>query len=198
MHLARRLLEVVPWPSGVNTKLFTLAQCRCSTVDLLGPGFKAIRRTGRLVHTASMSEEDFTPVSGSVEADEEEAAENENIEKAMVAFMRKRFEWSNRELHDALLAAGVAVPFVPSMPNYVAKLYAQYGDADTGFMPQSLHSHAKVGLQRILRILSRAGAKLGGKLAEPKAVLAHGWRIGSTSSWTRGGRGRVTPVTRTV
>ena len=119
-----------------------------------------------------MSEEDFTPVSGSVEADEEEAAENEDIEKAMVAFMRKRFKWSHKELHDALLSAGVAVPLVPSMPNYVATLHARYGDADTGFMPQSFHSHTKVKLQQILKILSRGGAKLGGKLADTKGVLA--------------------------
>ena len=80
--------------------------------------------------------------------------------------MRKRFKLSHRELHDALLAAGVAVPLVPSMPNYVATLHAQYGDADTGFMPQSFHSHAKVRLQKLLKILSRAGAKLGGKPSE--------------------------------
>ena len=129
---------------------------------------------------ASMSEEDqaaakeawrkadFTPVSGSVEADEQEAAENEDIEKAMVAFMRKRLRWSHKELHDALLSAGVAVPLVPSMPNYVAALHAQYGDADTGFMPQSFHSHKKAKLQEVLKILSRAGAKLGGKMTDTK------------------------------
>ena len=70
------------------------------------------------------------------------------------------------------MAAGVAVPLVPSMPNYVATSHAQYGDADTGFLPQSFHSHKKTKLQGVLRILSRAGAKLGGKLGETKAVLA--------------------------
>ena len=55
---------------------------------------------------------DFTPVSDNVEADDA----RDEIEKAMVAFMRKRFKWSHRELHDALLAAGVAVPDVPSKP----------------------------------------------------------------------------------
>ena len=81
-------------------------------------------------------------------------------------------KWSHKELHDALLSAGVAVPLVPSMPNYVAALHAQYGDADTGFMPQSFHSHSKAKLREILKILSRNGAKLSGKLSETKAVLA--------------------------
>jgi len=68
---------------------------------------------------ASMSEEDqaaakeawrkadFTPVSGSVGADEEEAAENEDIEKAMVAFMRKRFKWSTPVTRAAWMAQTV-------------------------------------------------------------------------------------------
>ena len=74
--------------------------------------------------------------------------------------------------HDALLTAGVSIPSVPSMRNYVAALHAQYGNSDTGFLPQSFHSHAKVKLQDILRILSRTGAKLGGKVSDNKPVLA--------------------------
>ena len=60
----------------------------------------------------------------------------------------------------------LAVPLVLSMPNYVATLHAQYGDANIGIMPQSFHSHMKAKLQKILKILSRAGAKLGGKPGE--------------------------------
>eukprot|EP00969_Alexandrium_andersonii_P172602 7630057-Alexandrium_andersonii.AAC.1 len=52
--------------------------------------------------------------------------------------------WAHRDLHDSLLAAGVAVPPVPSMRNYLASLHAQYGDADAGFLPQSLASHQKI------------------------------------------------------
>ena len=55
----------------------------------------------------------------------------------MVAFMRKDMKWTHRELHDALLVAGVAAPSVPSMRNYFAALHSQYGNADTGFLPQS-------------------------------------------------------------
>ena len=101
-------------------------------------------------------------------AEEEDAA----IDKAMVAFMRNDLKWTHRELHDALLTAGVSVPLVPSMRNYIAALHAQYGNADTGFLPQSFHSHTKTKIQNILRILGRTGAKLGGTLADSKGVLA--------------------------
>ena len=101
-----------------------------------------------------------------------EQEEDAEINKAMVAFMRKHMKWTHRELHDALLTAGVCVPAVPSMRNYVAALHEQCGNADTGFLPQSFHSHTKAKLQDILRILSRTGAKLGGKLSDLKCVLA--------------------------
>ena len=65
------------------------------------------------------------------------------IDKAIVEFMRKQMKWAHRELHDALLAASVAVPSVPSMRNYLASLHAQYGGADTGFLPLSFSSHSK-------------------------------------------------------
>ena len=100
------------------------------------------------------------------------AEEDAEIGKAMTAFMQKDLKWTHRELHDALLTAGVPVPAVPSLRNYIAALHAQYGDADTGFLPQSFHSHTIKKLKDILRILCRTGVKLGGKLAEPKAVLA--------------------------
>ena len=61
----------------------------------------------------------------------------------MVAFMRKDMKWTHRELHDAVLVAAIAVPPVPSMRHYLAALYTQYGDADTGFLPQSFHTHTK-------------------------------------------------------
>ena len=90
----------------------------------------------------------------------------------MAAFMRKDLKWTHRELHDALLTAGVSVASVPSMRNYIAALHAQYGHADTGFLSQSFHSHTKTKLKNILRILGRTGVKLGGTLADNKGVLA--------------------------
>ena len=101
-----------------------------------------------------------------------EKEEEEEINKAMVAFMRKHMKWTHRELHDAHLAAGVAAPVIPSMRNYVAALCAQYGNADTGFLPQLLHTHTKAKLRDILRILSRTGVKLRGTLNDQKGVLA--------------------------
>ena len=66
-----------------------------------------------------------------------EEEENNKIQEAMGAFIRNDLKWTHRELHDALLVAGVAVPSVPSIRNYVATLHAQYGNADAGFLPQS-------------------------------------------------------------
>eukprot|EP00969_Alexandrium_andersonii_P038739 1697968-Alexandrium_andersonii.AAC.1 len=68
--------------------------------------------------------------------------------------------WARRDLHDALLAAGVAAPPVPSMRNYLASHRAQYGDAGAGFLPQSVASHNKPKLQEILRILARGAQSL--------------------------------------
>ena len=86
--------------------------------------------------------------------------------------MTKDLKWTHRELHDVLLTAGISVPSAPSMRNYIAALHAQYGNADTGFLQQSFQSHTKRKLQDILRILGRTGTKLGGRLADPKGVLA--------------------------
>ena len=100
---------------------------------------------------------EFPPVSDSMEDQEESAAmekeENEKIEKAMVSFMHNEMKWTHKELHDALLVAGVSVPAVPSMRNCVAALHAQYGNTDTGFLPQSFQSHkqrkAKINLANL-------------------------------------------------
>ena len=119
---------------------------------------------------------EYPPVSDSVDEKERSAVlekdEDEEIAQAMVKFMEKQMRWSHKELHDALLAAEVAVPAVPSMRNYFAALHAQYGDVDTGFLPQSFHSHTKAKLKDILRIFARTGTSLGGKLADHKGVLA--------------------------
>ena len=72
-------------------------------------------------------------------------------------------KWAHRALHAALLIAGVDVPPVPSMQNYFASLYAQFGNAGAGFLP-SLSTVTKQNLQGALRVLGRTVAKLGGKL----------------------------------
>ena len=59
-----------------------------------------------------------------------------------------------------------------AVPTEVAGLTASFGNADTGSLPQSFHSHTKAKLQYILRILARGGAKLGGRLTDNKEKLA--------------------------
>ena len=86
--------------------------------------------------------------------------------------MHKQMRWTHKELHDALLVAGVSVPAIPSMRNYFAALHAQYGNTDTGFLPQSFQSHKKEKLKEILRIFARTGTRLGGKLDDQKKVLS--------------------------
>ena len=97
--------------------------------------------------TEAWRKSEIGPVSDSPELGDEAAVmeeeENNNIQDAIKAFIGKDPKWTHRELHDALLVAGVAVPSVPSIGNYVAALHAQYGNADAGFLPQSLKSHAK-------------------------------------------------------
>ena len=100
---------------------------------------------------------EIRPVSDSPELRDEAAVveeeENNKIQEAVGAFIRKGLKWTHRELHDALLVAGVAVPSVPSIRNYVAALHTQFGNAGAGFLPQSFRSHTQDKLQRNLRIL---------------------------------------------
>ena len=96
------------------------------------------------------------------------AEEDAEIGKAMTAFIRRDLKWTHRELHDALVTAGVSVPSAPSMRNYIAALHAQYSNADTDFLPQSFHRHTKEKLKDILRILGRTGTNLGGKLKDSR------------------------------
>ena len=99
--------------------------------------------------------------------------EDQNVRKRMVVYMQKQLKWTHRELHDALIIAGLSAPGSPSFANYLTTLHAQFGDADNGFLPQCFQSHTKARIQEILRCLSRTGAKLGGaKQADSKAVLA--------------------------
>ena len=83
-----------------------------------------------------------------VPSDQGEQDDEARIHKAIVEFMCKQMRWAHRDLHDALLAAGVAVPPAPSMRNYLASLRAQHGDADAGFLPQSFSSHKKQTCKR--------------------------------------------------
>ena len=88
----------------------------------------------------------FVPGPASNEAQEEAEvlAEEEDraIDKRVVDFMHTEMKWTNRELHDAVLTAGMSVPAIPSMLHYYAALLVQYGDKDAGFLPQNKQSSA--------------------------------------------------------
>ena len=84
-----------------------------------------------------------------------ELAEDIAIRSRMRNFMQAQLKWSHRELHDALLAAGLVVPVRPSLVNYFTTLRLQFGDSQTGFLPQSFQSHTKKRMQEILKILGR-------------------------------------------
>ncbi len=87
-----------------------------------------------------------------------ELAEDIVIRSRMRHFMQAQLKWSHRELHDELLAAGLVIPARPSLVNYFTTLRLQFGDCQTGFLPQSFQSHTKKRMQEILRILGRRGA----------------------------------------
>ena len=95
------------------------------------------------------------------------------IRKRMKEFMQKQLKWTHRELHDALLSAGLSAPVAqPSLVNYFNTLRLQFGDSKVGFLPQAAQSHTKARIQSVLRCLGRSGLKLGGKFTDPKPVLA--------------------------
>ena len=87
--------------------------------------------------------------------------EDMEIRARMESFMQTRLKWSHRELHDALLYAGLDTPTRPSMVNYFSTLHMQFGDSKVGFLPQALPSHTKSRIQDILRCLSRTGVTFG-------------------------------------
>ena len=87
------------------------------------------------------------------------------------------FKVEHRELHNATLAAGLAVPARPSWLNYFTALHAQFGDHAAGFLPQNLQTHTKKKVQDVLKALfERPTVKIdpnfGGKLDDTKSALA--------------------------
>ena len=64
-----------------------------------------------------------------------------------------KFKVETRELHNAMLAAGLAVPSRPSWLCYFTALNLNFGDSKAGFLPQNLHSHRKKIFQDVLKAL---------------------------------------------
>ena len=90
----------------------------------------------------------------------------------MHAHMTTKLKWTHRELHDALIIAGLGVPSRPSLLNYFSALHAQFGDTEIGFLPQSFQTHTKVKMKELLKCLGRTGLKVGGRFTDKKVVLA--------------------------
>jgi hypothetical protein len=97
--------------------------------------------------------------------------EEADIRSRMKAFMSKDLKWTSKELHDAVVVAGISAPDTPSMFNYFSTLHQQFGDEKAGFLPQNWQSHTKKRIQEVLRCLCRTGLKLGGKFGDKKGVL---------------------------
>ena len=99
-------------------------------------------------------------------------AEDAAIRERMRHFLKHDLKWGHTELHDALIAAGVHLPTRPSLMNYFIVLHIQFGNDQTGFLPQSQQSHSIKRLKAVLIILKRTGSKLGGRVTEKKDVLS--------------------------
>jgi len=100
------------------------------------------------------------------------------IQSRMYNYMTKDLKWTQKELHDAFVIAGMSTPETPSMLNYFTALHRQFGDDKLGFLPQNRQSHTKKRIQTVLRCMARNGLKLGGRLTDNKDVLA-----GRLSHW---------------
>ena len=98
--------------------------------------------------------------------------EDADIQIRMKDYMTKALKWTHKELHDAVVIAGLRAPEAPSLVNYFAALHHQFSDDKLGFLPQNFQSHTSKRIQDVLRCLSRTGLKLGGKLSDKKGVLA--------------------------
>ena len=93
------------------------------------------------------------------------------IRNQMKYYMKSKLRWSNRALHDASVWAGLNTPSRPSLLNYFNTLRLQFSDPKAGFLPQTYQSHTKPRILAVLKCLSNAGLKIGGKMADPKSVL---------------------------
>ena len=89
----------------------------------------------------------------------------------MIQTMQRSFKWSQRDLHDAVISARLALPGHLDLLGYFTVLHQAFGENSEAFMPQNSKSHTAARLKAVLKILSRSGARLG-KLQDKKQVLA--------------------------
>ena len=138
--------------------------------------------------TEARRQAEIRPVSDSAEGAGEpavlEEAGNKHIDEAMMALIRNELKWTHRELHDALLVAGVAVPPIPSIRIYESALYAQYGDADAGFLPQAFNTpHQRQAEEHPSYTRPHWLETRREVVRQEKAFWQSGWRAGLTASW---------------
>ena len=120
------------------------------------------------------------PAPGSGGQPTDEDVDAREIRDRMRQFMRKDLHWEEKDLHDAVVLAGMAAPHTPSVLEYYKSLRQLYGASANAFLPQNAKTHTKARVIDVLRVLSRGGARLGG-LAGSKTVLAQ--RLATVLSW---------------
>ena len=108
---------------------------------------------------------------GQDEASVPDNADYQEAQQLVRQFMQRELKWSQKELHDAMVTAGLASPANPSLLQYFHLLHKQFSKVAHAHMPRAAQSHKKSRYVAILKILSRTGAKLGG-IKGNKAVLA--------------------------
>ena len=113
------------------------------------------------------------PAPGSATADEAARELEDAVESraAMSRYMMRELKWTQKELHDAVVLSGMAVPYRATMLGYFHLLHRQFENKQYASLPQSSKSHTKRIFQGVLKVLSRTGARLGGWTAT-RTILA--------------------------
>jgi hypothetical protein len=107
-----------------------------------------------------------------VEADADVGAGVDEIEirSAIYNYMHKELRWTEKELHDALVTAGIPAPQEPTLLEYHKVLHDCFGDSKKAFCPQNQRTHSKSRMEQILKILSRTSTNLGGTKGTKKVL----------------------------
>ena len=120
-----------------------------------------------------------------------ELCENAAIRQRMQQYMLHKLKWTHRELHDALVTAGMSIPLRPSLANYFAALRVQFADPQAGFLPQCFHSHTKKKMQDILRIFRPVGWSRWARCCGESALDAPSRQSGRVRRARRRAHGRL-------
>ena len=76
------------------------------------------------------------------------------IRVRMKEFMGTKLKWTHKDLHDAVLSAGIGVPTRPSLLNYFTALRLQFGDSKVGFFASGASEpYEKNGIRMFCNVL---------------------------------------------